>query len=113
MNRGADVRAAVGRNNPVAVREIGQHEHEARRLHDAERPWTVGLLWRPQWRAERQRVHVSRKHFIALRWKTAGSSEQPADCAYGRIGVGPEPGSGDANGARWPEIDCGASNDSP
>src|SRR6476646_9023601 len=37
----------------------------------------------------------------AQRWKAVGSSEQPADCPYGRIGVGPEPGGGDANGARW------------
>jgi hypothetical protein len=32
--------------------------------------------------------------------KRGGSSEQPPDCAYGRIGVGPEPGGGEANGAR-------------
>src|SRR5258705_11963160 len=42
----------------------------------------------------------------AHRWKAVGSSEKPADCPYGRICVGPEPGGGDANGARWPAVDC-------
>ncbi len=42
----------------------------------------------------------------AHRWKAVGSSEQPADCPYGRICVGPDPGGGDANGARWPAVDC-------
>ena len=66
MNGRADVRTAVGRDDPVAVREIGQHEQVGRRLHDAEGARTVGLLRRPERRAERQRVHVSREHLVAL-----------------------------------------------
>src|SRR5258705_12881952 len=42
----------------------------------------------------------------AHRWKTVGSSEQPAECPYGGICVGPDPGGGDANGARGLAVDC-------
>ncbi len=51
---------------PTCARVV-DHEHRAGRLHDAERAGAVGLFRRDQRRAQRQRIHVGRKHLVAPR----------------------------------------------